>query len=102
MNYVRTLKRYNAVVRAYRRARAAYIDHDLNQYKDACLALAKKQNALIAEIKAYTARPANVRDFADDFTRGEWMIERGQYMIRRQQILTACRLLGVDSRDIKF
>lgn len=102
MSYIHTLKRYGAVTRAYFRAYHAYVVRNLNRYKDVYLALWDKREALRAEIKAYTARPANVRDFADDFTRGEWMIERGKYLIRRRQILTACRLLGIDSREIRF
>lgn len=102
MGYIHTLKRYGAVTRAYFRAYNAYVIRDLDRYKDVCLALGKKRNVLIDEIKAYIARPANIRDSADDVTRGDWMIERGRHMIRRRQILTACRLLGIDSREIRF
>jgi hypothetical protein len=73
MGYIHTLKRYGAVTRAYFRANDAYV-----------------------------ARPVRVRRFADDFVNGQWHVEYGRYLIRRRQILTACRLLGVDSREISF
>lgn len=102
MSYIHTLKRYGAVTRAYFRANDAYVIRNLDRYEDVCLALRDKRNALIDEIKAYVARPARVRRFADDFVDGQWHIEYGRYLIRRRQILTACRLLGVDSREISF
>ena len=102
MGYIHTLKRYGAVTRAYFRANDAYVIRNLDRYEDVCLALRDKRNALIDEIKAYVARPVRVRRFADDFVDGQWHIEYGRYLIRRQQILTACRLLGVDSREIRF
>jgi hypothetical protein len=102
MGYIHTLKRYGAVTRAYFRANDAYVIRNLDRYEDVCLALRDKRNALIDEIKAYVARPVRVRRFTDDFVDGQWHIEYGRYLIRRQQILTACRLLGVDSREIRF
>ena len=102
MSYIHTLKRYGAVTRAYFRATDAYVIRNLDRYEDVCLALRDKRNALIDEIKAYVARPVRVRRFADDFVDGQWHVEYGRYLIRRQQILTACRLLGVDSREIRF
>lgn len=102
MSYIHTLKRYGAVTRAYFRANDAYVIRNLDRYEDVCLALRDKRNALIDEIKAYVARPVRVRRFADDFVDGQWHIEYGRYLIRRQQILTACRLLGIDSREIRF
>ena len=102
MSYIHTLKRYGAVTRAYFRANDAYVIRNLNRYEDVCLALRDKRNALIDEIKAYVARPVRVRRFADDFVDGQWHVEYGRYLIRRQQILTACRLLGIDSREIRF
>lgn len=102
MSYIHTLKRYGAVTRAYFRANDAYVIRNLDRYEDVCLALRDKRNALIDEIKAYVARPVRVRRFADDFVDGQWHVEYGRYLIRRQQILTACRLLGVDSREIRF
>ena len=102
MNYIHTLKRYGAVTRAYFRANDAYVIRNLDRYEDVCLALRNKRNALIDEIKAYVARPVRVRRFADDFVDGQWHVEYGLYLIRRQQILTACRLLGIDSREIRF
>lgn len=102
MGYIHTLKRYGAVTRAYFRANDAYVIRNLDRYEDVCLALRDKRNALIDEIKAYVARPVRVRRFADDFVDGQWHVEYGRYLIRRQQILTACRLLGVDSREIRF
>lgn len=102
MGYIHTLKRYGAVTRAYFRANDAYVIRNLDRYEDVCLALRDKRNALIDEIKAYVARPVEVRRFADDFVEGQWLIERGKYLIRRRQILTACRLLGVDSRMLNF
>lgn len=102
MSYIHTLKRYGAITRAYFRANDAYVIRNLDRYEDVCLALRDKRNALIDEIKAYVARPVRVRRFADDFVDGQWHVEYGRYLIRRQQILTACRLLGVDSREIRF
>lgn len=102
MSYIHTLKRYGAVTRAYFRATDAYVIRNLDRYEDVCLALRDKRNALIDEIKAYVARPVRVRRFADDFVDGQWHVEYGRYLIRRQQILTACRLLGIDSREIRF
>lgn len=102
MGYIHTLKRYGAITRAYFRANDAYVIRNLDRYEDVCLALRDKRNALIDEIKAYVARPVRVRRFADDFVDGQWHVEYGRYLIRRQQILTACRLLGVDSREIRF
>lgn len=102
MGYIHTLKRYGAVTRAYFRANDAYVIRNLDRYEDVCLALRDKRNALIDEIKAYVARPVRVRRFADDFVDGQWHVEYGRYLIRRRQILTACRLLGVDSREISF
>lgn len=102
MGYIHTLKRYGAITRAYFRANDAYVIRNLDRYEDVCLALRDKRNALIDEIKAYVARPVRVRRFADDFVGGQWHVEYGRYLIRRQQILTACRLLGVDSREIRF
>nr|DAI51289.1 MAG TPA: hypothetical protein [Caudoviricetes sp.] len=102
MSYIHTLKRYGAVTRAYFRANDAYVIRNLDRYEDVCLALRDKRNALIDEIKAYVARPVRVRRFADDFVDGQWHVEYGRYLIRRQQILTACRLLGIDSREIRF
>lgn len=102
MSYIHTLKRYGAITRAYFRANDAYVIRNLDRYEDVCLALRDKRNALKAEIKAYVAEPADIRNYADDFVRGQWLIERGKYLIRRRQILTACRLLGVDSREIRF
>lgn len=102
MSYIHTLKRYGAVNRAYFRANDAYVIRNLDRYEDVCLALRDKRNALIDEIKAYVARPVRVRRFADDFVDGQWHVEYGRYLIRRQQILTACRLLGIDSREIRF
>lgn len=102
MGYIHTLKRYGAVTRAYFRANDAYVIRNLDRYEDVCLALRDKRNALIDEIKAYVARPVRVRRFADDFVDGQWHVEYGRYLIRRQQILTACRLLGIDSREIRF
>lgn len=102
MGYIHTLKRYGAVTRAYFRANDAYVIRNLDRYEDVCLALRDKRNALIDEIKAYVARPVRVRRFADDFVNGQWHVEYGRYLIRRRQILTACRLLGVDSREISF
>nr|DAH45775.1 MAG TPA: hypothetical protein [Caudoviricetes sp.]DAH84477.1 MAG TPA: hypothetical protein [Caudoviricetes sp.] len=102
MSYIHTLKRYGAVTRAYFRANDAYVIRNLDRYEDVCLALRDKRNALIDEIKAYVAHPVRVRRFADDFVDGQWHIEYGRYLIRRQQILTACRLLGIDSREIRF
>lgn len=102
MGYIHTLKRYGAITRAYFRANDAYVIRNLDRYEDVCLALRDKRNALIDEIKAYVARPVRVRRFADDFVDGQWHVEYGRYLIRRRQILTACRLLGVDSREIRF
>lgn len=102
MGYIHTLKRYGAITRAYFRANDAYVVRNLDRYEDVCLALRDKRNALIDEIKAYVARPVRVRRFADDFVDGQWHVEYGRYLIRRRQILTACRLLGVDSREIRF
>ena len=102
MGYIHTLKRYGAITRAYFRANDAYVIRNLDRYEDVCLALRDKRNALIDEIKAYVARPVRVRRFADDFVDGQWHVEYGRYLIRRQQILTACRLLGIDSREIRF
>ena len=102
MGYIHTLKRYGAVNRAYFRAFNAYCVRNLNRYKDAFFALDDKRDALKAEIKAYVAEPSDIRNYADDFVRGQWLIERGKYLIRRRQILTACRLLGIDSREIRF
>lgn len=102
MGYIHTLKRYGAITRAYFRANDAYVIRNLDRYEDVCLALRDKRNALIDEIKAYVARPVRVRRFADDFVDGQWHVEYGRYLIRRRQILTACRLLGVDSREISF
>ena len=102
MSYIHTLKRYGAITRAYFRANDAYVIRNLDRYEDVCLALRDKRNALIDEIKAYVARPVRVRRFADDFVDGQWHVEYGRYLIRRRQILTACRLLGVDSREISF
>ena len=102
MGYIHTLKRYGAVTRAYFRANDAYVIRNLDRHEDVCLALRDKRNALIDEIKAYVARPVRVRRFADDFVDGQWHVEYGRYLIRRQQILTACRLLGIDSREIRF
>lgn len=102
MGYVHTLKQYDAVNRAYFRAYRAYVVRNLNRYKDVYLALWDEREALRAEIKAYVAEPVDIRDYADDFVRGQWLIERGRYMIRRRQILTACRLLGIDSREVRF
>lgn len=102
MGYIHTLKRYGAITRAYFRANDAYVIRNLDRYEDVCLALRDKRNALIDEIKAYVARPVRVRRFADDFVNGQWHVEYGRYLIRRRQILTACRLLGVDSREISF
>lgn len=102
MGYIHTLKRYGAITRAYFRANDAYVIRNLDRYEDVCLALREKRNALIDEIKAYVARPVRVRRFADDFVDGQWHVEYGRYLIRRRQILTACRLLGVDSREISF
>lgn len=102
MGYIHTLKRYGAVTRAYFRANDAYVIRNLDRYEYVCLALRDKRNALIDEIKAYVARPVRVRRFADDFVDGQWHVEYGRYLIRRQQILTACRLLGIDSREIRF
>lgn len=102
MSYIHTLKRYGAVTRAYFRANDAYVIRNLDRYEDICLALRDKRNELIDEIKAYVARPVRVRRFADDFVDGQWHVEYGRYLIRRRQILTACRLLGVDSREIRF
>lgn len=102
MGYIHTLKRYGAITRAYFRANDAYVIRNLDRYEDVCLALRDKREVLRAEIKAYVAEPVDIRDYADDFVRGQWLIERGRYMIRRRQILTACRLLGIDSREIRF
>lgn len=102
MGYIHALKRYGAITRAYFRANDAYVIRNLDRYEDVCLALRDKRNALIDEIKAYVARPVRVRRFADDFVDGQWHVEYGRYLIRRRQILTACRLLGIDSREIRF
>lgn len=101
-NYVRLLRRYDAINRAYFRARRAYFYGNLNRYGNICSAIASKRASLRAEIETYVAEPADIRDYADDFVRGQWLIERGKYLIRRRQVQTACRLLGVDSREIRF
>ena len=101
-NYVRLLKRYDAVNRAYFRVRKAYLYGDFNRYSDIYYAIMSKRAALRAEIEAYVAHPARVGRDADDVARGGWLIERGKYLIRRRQVQTACRLLGVDSRELRF
>lgn len=101
-NYVRLLRRYDAINRAYFRAREAYLYGDFNRYDSIYSAITSKRAALRAEIKAYVARPSRVSRDADDVARGGWLIERGKYLIRRQQVQTACRLLGIDSRELRF
>lgn len=109
-NYVHILRRLDAVIKAYRRAEDACYratcsgqDSDrIEQHWDIFFALQDKRDALRDQIRAYVAHPVRVRRFADDFVDGQWHVEYGRYLIRRQQILTACRLLGVDSRQLRF
>ena len=101
-NYVRLLKRYDAINRAYFRARKAYFYGGLNRYGNIHSAIVSKRASLRAEIETYVARPSPVGRDAGDVARGGWLIERGKYLIRRRQVQTACRLLGVDSRELRF
>lgn len=108
-NYVNTLRRLDAVIKAYRRAedacyRVERLDNNpakIEKYGDIYFALQDKRDALRADIEAYIARPARVHS-ADPVIRGQWMQECGASLIRRQQVQTACRLLGLDSRKIRF
>ena len=104
MNYVNILRRLDAVIKAYRRAEDACYraTRRIEQHWDIFFALQDKRDALRDQIRAYVAHPVRVRRFADDFVDGQWHVEYGRYLIRRQQILTACRLLGVDSRELRF
>ena len=109
MNYVNTLRRLDAVTKAYRRAedachrveRLGNNPAKIEKYGDIYFALQDRRDALRADIEAYIARPARVHS-DDPVIRGQWMRDYGASLIRRQQVQTACRLLKLDSRRIRF
>lgn len=85
MNYVRILKRLDAVNRAVIRANAAFLDKGDERYDDIYFELITKRDELRSALDRY------IGDRSDD-----------RWHVRYHQVRTARRLLGLDSRRVMF
>ena len=85
MNYVRILKRLDAVNRAIIRANTAFLDRGDERYNDIFFALTDKRDELRSALDFY------IGDHSDN-----------SWRVRYHQVRTARRLLGLDSRRVMF